>query len=308
MKREKIAKGYEKINVSLNNITLKIAENLWNAYKMTWTSLHDINYDPENPIIIKACNDIIDNKALPTPKESINFNFKIENISRVCLAQITRGRIGWWFNVESQMPEYLNHGVTIPLNLFKSKYKNEILELVTKSQELYNKLAEEKYPPQDLRYLCMHGQQTSLIADCNYVALNSFFVMRTENGLTDELNYVARLMKLRIKEAIENAYKSQKIDNLDYSLWQKMLNGLDCLGSKQKKCLIYDKVFGNTGRFPSGHENVPSKDGKIKPDFDFKKSAWYLELLKLPEELLLPGEKEMIERWKKTDDLMGDLI
>lgn len=302
MKREKIAKGYEKINVSLNSITLKIAENLWNAYKMTWVSLQDINYNPENPIIIKACNDIIDNKALPTPKESINFNFKIENISRVCLAQITRGRIGWWFNVESQMPEYLNHGVTIPLNLFESKYKNEILELVTKSQELYNKLAEEKYPPQDLRYLCTHGQQTSLIADCNYSSLNGFFVMRTENGLTDELNYVARLMKLRIKEAIENAYKSQKIDNLDYSLWQKMLNGLDCLGSKQKKCLIYDKVFGNTGRFPSGHENVPSKDGKIKPDFDFKKSAWYLELLKLPEELLLPGEKEMIDNWKKNNN------
>lgn len=299
MKREKIAKGYEKIDVSLNNITLKIAENLWNAYKMTWTSLQDINYDSENPIIIKACNDIIDNKALPTPKESINFNFKIENISRVCLAQITRGRIGWWFNVESQMPEYLNHGVTIPLNLFESKYKNEIFELVTKSQELYNKLAQEKYPPQDLRYLCIHGQQTSLIADCNYSSLSGFFVMRTENGLTDELNYVARLMKLRIKEAIENAYKSQKIDNLDYSLWQKMLNGLDCLGSKQKKCLISDRVFGNTGRFPSGNEDVPSINGKIKPDFDFKKSAWYLELLKLPEELLLPGEKEMINEWKK---------
>lgn len=308
MERDKITEGYININVTLEDITLKIAKNLWNTYKMTWISLQDIDYNPSNPLIIKACNDIIDNKALPTPKESINFNFKIENISRVCLAQITRGRVGWWFNVESQMPEYLNHGVTVPINLAKSKYRKEIFELILQSQRLYDKLADEKYPPQDLRYLCMHGQQTSLIANCNYLALSSFFMMRTENGLTDELNYVSRLMKLRIKEAIENAYKSQKIDNLDYSLWQKLLNNLDCLGSKQKKCMIYDKVFGNTGRFSSVSDDVCSVNGKNKPEFDFKKSAWYLELQLLPEELLFDGEKEMIERWKKTGDLMGDLI
>ena len=35
---------------------------------------------------------------------------------------------------------------------------------------------------------------------------------------------------------------------------------------------------------------------------DFKKSAWYAELMRMYDneefELLFPGEKEMIERWK----------
>jgi len=295
--REKFVEGYEAINVSLNSITLKIGKLIWDAYKMTWVKYQEIEYDPTNEIIKKACFDVINNKALPTPKESIKFNFKIENVSRVCLAQITRGRIGWWFNVESQMPQYLNHGVTIPLNIAKSKFDARVKDMIIETQKLYEEMAKEGFPPQDLRYLCMHGQQTSMVADCNFAALPGFFMMRAENGLTDELNLVARMMKREIYNKVYDAYYNNFLDVLEYDLWNTMLSKLDCLGSKQKLCMITDKVLGNTGRFPSANDDVASPEGKIKPDFDFKKSAWFLELKRLNKNLLFPGEEEMIKTW-----------
>lgn len=293
MKRNKnYYNGYENISVTLkDSFEPKIGKMIWEAYRMTWTSLQDKEYDPTDDVVRDACLDVVMNRALPTPKESIKFQFEIKNISRVCLAQITRGRIGWWYNVESQMPEYMNHGVTIPKNIYENDYyRDQIIRLVKESQRLYDMMASDGFPPQDLRYLVMHGQQTSLIADTNFAALPGFFAMRTENGLTDELNYVARLMKYRISKAVDNA---PDCDSLDITLWSELLSQLDTLGYKQKKCLIYDRVFGNTGRYPSG-EGVCEN-----PDFDFKKSAWYLELQELPEHLLFDREKEMIDEWKK---------
>jgi hypothetical protein len=289
MKRNKISDGYSDIKMTLNSFKPNIAKDFWDTYKMTWVSLQDIEYDPHNPIVENACMDIVKGRALPIPLENVHFSFKIENISRVCLAQITRGRIGWNYVVESQMPEYLNHGVTIPKNLVGFK---EVQDLVKQSQEVYERLTELEIPPQDLRYLCLHGQQTSLVVNTNFAALKGFFAMRAENGLTDELNYVARLMRYLIARALNK----DELDDLDIMMWETMGNQLDCLGANQKKCIIYDKVFGNTGRYPSGHDGVCED-----PDFDFKKSAWCLELKELPKELLFPDEYKMIQEWKAND-------
>lgn len=312
MSRKKICNGYEAVKVTLNSFTKNIGKLIWDAYKMTWCDLQDIEYDPKNEVIRKACFDVIRNKALPTPKESIEFNFRIDNLSRVCLAQITRGRVGWWYNVESQMPRPLNHGVTIPKNICQHPTLGpKATELTKRMQDFYDECHNAGIPPQDCRYMSVHGQQTSMVANCNYVALASFFPMRAENGLTDELNLIARMMKKEIKKNVHLYAKDlcrtpagwigealYEIDELSYELWQELISSLDCLGAKQKRCMIVDKVFGNTGRYPSANEEVASPDGNIKPDYDFKKSAWYLELKDMDESLLFPDEKEMIARWK----------
>lgn len=310
--RKDICNGYEAVNVTLNSFTKNIGKLIWDAYKMTWNDLQDIDYDPKNETVRKACFDVIRNKALPTPKESIEFNFRIDNLSRVCLAQITRGRVGWWYNVESQMPRPLVHGVTIPKNIYLHPTLGpKAIGITKQTQNFYDECHDAGIPPQDCRYMSVHGQQTSMVANCNYVALSSFFTMRAENGLTDELNLIARMMKKEIRNNVENYAKHightpagwnsvthYEIDELSYELWQELISNLDCLGAKQKKCMIVDKVFGNTGRYPSANGEVASPDGMIKPDYDFKKSAWYLELLEMDENLLLPDEKEMIAKWK----------
>lgn len=286
----KNSEGYEAIKVSVKPFNVNIASDFWDAYKMTWNTLQDFEFNEQSEACREACIDVALNRALPTPKESLQFNFKIENISRVCLAQITRGRIGWWYVVESQMPEYVSHGVTVPLNLVKSKYYDRIKKLIKDSQDLYSDMSKDMIPPQDLRYLLIHGQQTSMVANVNFSALPGFFALRTENGLTDELNLVARMMKKAIKD-----YVDDNATGFNKELWYILLSQLDTLGASAKKCVNYDRVFGNTGRYQSANDKVI--DANVS-NFDFKKSAWYLELLKLPEDLMLPDEKEMIERWK----------
>jgi len=269
-------------------------EMFWNWFKQTWITLQDVPFNPENPEHIQACIDVINRHALPTPMEVLNFEIKVTGLCRVALAQITRGRVGWAYVVESQMPQHIKHAVTIPMNIAQNdKFRDRAIELVRLSQELYDDMYNEGIPPQDCRYLVMHSQQTSLVMQCNYAALLGYFARRCENGLTDELNLVGRLI---LRELRKRFLDSENKDLTFGSGWSTLLNKFDGMGTN-KVCLNVDKVFGNTGRAPSVNDKIPSLLNNTS-DYDFSKSAWYFELQQLPDDLLFPGEKEMIEDFK----------
>jgi hypothetical protein len=269
-------------------------EMFWDWFKQTWITLQDVKYDHTDPEHWQACLDVLSRNALPTPMEVLNFEIKVTGLSRVALAQITRGRVGWAYVVESQMPQHINHMVTVPLNISRNeKFNARAAELVRLSQELYDDMYNEGIPPQDCRYLTIHGQQTSMIMQCNYAALLGYFARRCENGLTDELNLVGRLIWHKLKQ---HFLDEQGQDKIAGSGWSILLNKMDGMGTN-KVCLNVDKVFGNTGRAPSVNNKIPSLlDNSC--DYDFSKSAWYFELLELPDHLLFPGEREMIEDFK----------
>ena len=92
-------------------------EMFWDWFKQTWITLQDVKYDPNDPEHWQACLDVLSRNALPTPMEVLNFEIKVTGLSRVALAQITRGRVGWAYVVESQMPQHINHMVTVPMNI-----------------------------------------------------------------------------------------------------------------------------------------------------------------------------------------------
>ena len=267
----------------------------WNWYRETWYSLRDQEFDHTNPKHWDAAVDVVAARALPIPQEALSFQIRVEGLSRVGLAQFTRGRIGWAYVVTSQMPEALEHSVTVPKNIWQSEFGDEAQDLVEKSQSLYNRMVEAGVPPQDCRYLTIHGQQTNLTCVVNFMALKGYFARRCENGLTDELNLVGRMILRELKKVHLNETGTDKIPG---SGWSYLLTKLDAMGS-DKVCLNTDKVFGNTGRSPSVGPQIPSavnEDNKC--DWDFSKSAWFLELLDLPDDLLFSGEREMIEDWK----------
>lgn len=297
-----ISKGYEGISVSIIDYNMNLAEHAWDCYRMTWHELQDVKYDPNDPRVVKAIEDITAFKALPMPREQGLITFRLNNISRVCLAQITRQRKAA-FNVESQMPEPIHHNVIIPLNVAEDKGFNErAKKLVEESQKLYDDMIAAGLPPQDCRYLTMHGQTTS----CVYVVdVNTFvgsFGMRCENNLTDELNLVYRLCKNKMLEQLISDYSMKRIDDLTFNMYWKIIKPADCMGAKQKKGMNTDKVFGNSfARYSSGNDEV--KDVTKNASYDFKKSAWYLELIRLADkhpELLFDDELKMINNWKDS--------
>ena len=270
-------------------------EMFWNWYRETWYSIRNEAYDHRNPSHVKAAKEVLEAKALPVPQEALNFQIRVEGLSRVALAQFTRGRVGWAYCVTSQMPEKIEHEVIVPMNIYESRFGDAARELVQKSQELYEAMVADGIPPQDCRYMTIHGQTTNLVCVVNFMALRGYFARRCENGLTDELNYIGRLIHHELRKAHLNEDGSDKVPG---SGWSVLMSKLEAMGT-DKVCLNNDKVFGNTGRAPSGGDWVPSTINEKNPcDWRFDKSAWFFELQKLPDHLLFPGEKEMIQDWK----------
>ena len=295
----KYSKGYEDISVQVIDYNMDLARHAWNCYRMTWKELQNVEYDENNDRVKQAIEDIIKYRALPMPREQGIITFRINNISRVCLAQITRQRKAC-FNVESQMPRPIEHNVIIPLNIFEDKELNEeATKLVEASQKLYDKCIEKGIPPQDARYITLHGQTTSLVYVVDVNTFVGSFSQRCENNIADEINLVYRLCKRAILERIRDDYLTKKIDLLTFTMYHMIINPADCQGAKQKVCLNYDKVFGNGAqRYPSANEEI--EEITKNADYDFKKSAWYFELKRIAEiepDLLFVDEMEMINKW-----------
>jgi hypothetical protein len=292
----KVKNGFGGIKVTLLDAgNPRPFEMFWNWFRETWYSIRNEEYDHRNPEHIKAAKEVVDAKALPVPQEALNFQIRVEGLSRVALAQFTRGRVGWAYCVTSQMPEAIEHEVIVPKNIYQSKFGDAAVELVRKSQELYDAMVAEGIPPQDCRYLTIHGQTTNLVCVVNFMALKGYFARRCENGLTDELNLIGRLIHHELRNAHLNPDGTDKVPG---SGWSYLMSKLEAMGA-DKVCLNNDKVFGNTGRAPSAGDWVPSTvNDKNQCDWRFDKSAWFFELQELPDHLLFPGEKEMITDWK----------
>ena len=297
-KLENISKGYENISVEVIDYNMNIAKHAWDCYKMTWNDLQDIEYAPDNHHVKEAVRNIMLFRALPMPREQAIMTFKVNNISRVCLAQITRQRKAA-FNVESQMPRPIRHNVIMPLNVISMGFEERAKQLIELSQELYDDMIDAGMPPQDARYLTMHSQTTSLAYVVNVNDFVAAFSFRAENNLSDEINLVYRLAKNAILERVRKDYQDGKIDLLTYNFYSKIIMPADAAGAARNVGQNYDAVFGNSfKRFPDANDEVTNITETC--DYDYTKSAWYLELIKLYKErphLLFPYEDEMIKKW-----------
>ena len=227
-----------------------------------------------------------------------------KNISRVNLAQLTRHR-GWLFQVESQMPQHVEHNVILPLNIVQSEFYERAVKLIEESQKLYDDMTKGNddgkdhtvIPYQDARYLLMHGQTCDASCSFTLPQLVNVCGQRLENNTADEINYAFRLLLKELKKAIA---LDDEMDELDKLVYIKNLERCDCFGAAAKKCFTCDDVFGNSfKRFSDGNEHVTHATENCK--FDYSKSAWYAELKRIYKEepeLLLPGEAAMIESWE----------
>ena len=298
-----IQNGYKGIGVSIIDYTKHPARIIWDMLKQTWTSLHEVEYDVNNPIIKEFIEDSLSRRLNPVPQETILIQATFKRISRVNLAQLTRHR-GWVFNSESQMPQPVNHNVILPLNIVNSEFYERAVKLIEESQKLYddmtvgNKSKETtNIPYQDARYLLIHGQTADISASFTLPQLVGAVGMRLENNTHDEINYTFRLLLRELRKKIE---LDEEMDNLDKLIYETMLSKCDVFGANRKVCTCYDAMFGNSfKRFKDADNHVTKATENCL--FDYTKLAWYQELKRISREepeLLLPDEKEMIESWE----------
>ena len=118
--------------------------------------------------------------------EHITFTFAIEGISRACLAQLTRHRVGFSYSVQSQ--RYVKFGsddktggfgYVVPKTIERNREAKEIYELVMGGiQNFYNTFREYGIPAEDARMVLPNAATCNLVITANLRALLDFYGKR----------------------------------------------------------------------------------------------------------------------------------
>ena len=286
--------GYENIKVKL----LNFAGNDLARQTVLFGNLGEFyegidNYDENDPRCIQIVDEIINGKTFPKYAfEGHTVSFQIENISRICLAQLTRER-GFFCSASGDVRP-LTQDFIIPKVIYENK---EWMEKIDKAQkileEVYIDMCEAEVPYMESRYIGLHAQTISLCYNAPIFNFMRSCNSRTENNFADEINYIYRLMLNELKKAISK----EVTDKLSLKLWNWLLKMAD-----NKTWYKRDHTYNND------FQRCPTPEGY---DFgecahnDWRKSSWKLELeniYKNKPELLFPGEKEMIENWLKLEE------
>lgn len=286
-----------KYNNGVENITVKLLH--WDGDELAkkvfdfgkhaeFYDIGNVEYDPDNPVCKSMIKDVIEGRTFPKfAFEGSRVGFKINNISRICLAQLTREQ--GIFCSESSATHPLTNDIIIPRNIYKNqKWMDKIIDIFYDLEELYIEMAEAGIPYMDARYIMPHGQTISL----SYSATLSQFVKscssRTRNDFCDEINHVYRSMRLEIYNAM-----SQLKDPLSKQLWEWIMSK-----SIITKWITPNYTYGvNMERYKAPEGFVEME----KPHNDYTKSSWLEELIHYYEtkpSMLLPNEMEMTDKWR----------
>lgn len=289
----KYHRGYEDINVRLLNF---VGEDLGRQCVM-FGNIGEFyegidKYDPEDPRCIKIVDEIISGKTFPKYAfEGTSVSFQINNISRICLAQLTRER-GFFCSASGDVRP-LTQDFVIPAAIYDNKIWMAKLYTAQKLlEDLYIEMCEAEVPYMESRYLGLHCQTISICYNAPVFNFMRSCNSRTENNFADEINYIYRLMLNELYCAVKEIK-----DPLSRRLWAWLLTFAD-----NKKAYTRDHTYNNDfERFSLPNTYVQDECAHN----DWRKSSWKLELEKIYKErpeLLFPGEKEMIERWLKLEE------
>ena len=125
--------------------------------------------------------------------EHQSYTFKIEGISRVCLAQLTRHRMAS-YSVQSQRYCDVSHEMVTIGKIECSWWVKAANDLAEQAFELYNDLVDNGEEREDARHVLPEGVQTRLIMTMNARELLHFFELRGCNRAQAEIRTLARKM------------------------------------------------------------------------------------------------------------------
>lgn len=288
----KLNKGYENITVDLLNF---VGDDLARQVVMFanvseyHTGVHE--YNPEDEYCKFIVDEIIHGKTFAKYLfEGHRITFQINNISRICLAQLTREKAMFCSGSSGVAP--LTQDLIIPASISKNEQWMERIAKIQKDiEKLYIEFLENDIPYMDARYIGMHAQTISICYSAEAMNFCRSCNSRTENNFADEINYIYRLMYYKLKTEVEKL-----TDPLSKKLWLWLLTFCD-----KKSFHHRDNNYNNDFERYKTPENYQFEEPAHN---DWRKSAWKIELEKIYKtcpEMLFDGEKEMIENWMKLE-------
>ena len=138
--------------------------------------------------------------------EHVSYTFKIEGISRACLAQTTRHRMAS-FTVESQRYTDQSENICItPESLHNSSEGYlcvEVEKYLDYGKRLYKALLECGYKREDARLILPEGTSTKLYMTINLRSLFNFLELRMHKNSQWEIRNVANAMYDELGEDVK---------------------------------------------------------------------------------------------------------
>ena len=129
--------------------------------------------------------------------EHISFTFEIDGISRACLAQLTRHRIGFSYSVESMRYVKMSGAeFVLPPSIEKNKIAKTLFNMsVNRSNYIYKMLLGLGVKAEDARFVLPLATKTNLVLTANLRALLHFFELRTHKSAQWEIRELAEKLK-----------------------------------------------------------------------------------------------------------------
>lgn len=135
--------------------------------------------------------------------------FKIENISRVCLAQFTRSKHLDYLVRSSRYCDETDAEFIRPESYDKmpDKVKKMLNLWEVSSRQVYDVLRKEGVSKQDARFYLPQSQATELYVVGNYQAWVDFIKLRTSKSAQWEIRDVALEIERQLQESIPEIFK-----------------------------------------------------------------------------------------------------
>ena len=124
--------------------------------------------------------------------EHLNFTFAIDNISRACLAQLTRHRIASYTVRSQRYCEEEGFNYYLPESIMKNDEAREQYDHIMEDiDELYQHLRKQGIPKEDARMILPNACGTHLIMTINLRSLINFFRLRMDVTAQKEIRVLA---------------------------------------------------------------------------------------------------------------------
>ena len=297
----KFHEGYKDIKVTLVDWAGEdFAEKVYEFGRLS----HDFDevlpeeYNANNADCIKLINKIIDGTTRPKyAMQGTRLVFRIEGISRICLAQLTRDSA--IFASQGGGVHPLTQDFNMPLSILQY---DDVMEKVKQAQylleEAYIMLAEREVPALEARYIGLHSQTISLTAAYTPADFVRSCYSRTSSNFCDECNYVYRLMYRVLHEAM-----LKLMDINSFNLWMWIAPEYKCINDD-----IYERERLYNSDFTDWEQNIYSP--KLPAINDWRKSCWKKELERMydtGEGYLTFAERNKIEKWRNWEKCGNEL-
>lgn len=289
----KFHNGYENIKVELidfvgNDLAKKVYEfgRISNDYNYSLIEKYEENHED----CVKLINKIIEGTTLPKfALMGTRLNFRIENISRICLAQLTRDSAIFASAGGGIFP--LTQDFNIPMSIYSDE---EIMDKLRKAQEIleeaYIIACNKEIPAMEARYLGLHAQTINLTASYTPSDFVRSCYSRTSSNFCDECNYVYRLMYRELVNSIKEVTDKNSI-----KLYEWLFPEIKCINDGfYERERLYNSDF-------TAKDYIP----KLPALNDWRKSGWKSELERMMEKdsnYLTEKEKKMIQSWKNLNE------